>query len=176
MGEEAPKEKTRLQTLSGSLAAVAGAVTAIAAIVASIFPALDYVKGLLHPAATALVCATQPIYPAGRWTMRISKDVSTPAEYANFATFTDPAQGTWLPAEGVGAFTASTVPRPGAHVTITFRMVDPMHPDQNYPYRSINDLVVSADGCQMEGTFQDTASVRGYVVWSYPVASQAKTE
>jgi hypothetical protein len=103
-------------------------------------------------------CSARSGYPVGRW--QIGEENQTPNKYVNFVTFTKSTSGTWLPSTGQGSFTASAAPRPGQEIVITFR------PEEG-AYRSTNKLVVSSDGCRMQGTYSDTEGHHGEAIYTW---------
>ena len=114
-----------------------------------------------QPASAESSCATQAGYPLGRWEIGAIKSTTPTSEYSTFMTLTRPKGGTWLPASGQGNFTASSSPAPGAQVILRLRV------DGNNSYESKNKLVVSPDGCRMNGTFLDTEGHRGEVRYTW---------
>lgn len=113
-----------------------------------------------QPASAESSCATQAGYPLGRWETGV-KSVTSTSEFNTFITFTRSKGGTWLPASGQGSFLASSSPAPGAEVILRYRV------DGNNSYSSKNKLVVSPDGCRMNGTFLDTEGHRGEVQYKW---------
>ncbi|HEX6767551.1 MAG TPA: hypothetical protein VF103_18760, partial [Polyangiaceae bacterium] len=103
-------------------------------------------------------CSARPGYPIGRWL--IGAPDQSPDAYASFVIFTKSTSGTWLPTSGQGSFTASAAPRPEQEIVITFQ------PEKG-PYRSINKLVVSSDGCRMQGTYSDTEDHHGEATYTW---------
>jgi hypothetical protein len=124
--------------------------------------------------AGAQTCAERPGYPLGRWGVVPARG-ATPGTYSTFVTFTRPTGGTWLPASGRGSFETSVAPAPGSEVFMTLRA-------EPGTYKSENQLVVSADGCSMTGTFLDTEGHRGEATyrWQRPqdrsMAAEAPTQ
>ena len=108
--------------------------------------------------ASAAACASNPGYPLGRW--GVGTRGATPASYSTFITFTTSTGGTWLPSSGKGSFDTSTAPAPGKAVVIGLRV-------DGGSYRSENQLVVSADGCRMTGTFLDSEGHRGEAIYQW---------
>jgi hypothetical protein len=106
-------------------------------------------------------CPTQAGYPLGRWEIGSIKSTTPTSAFSTFITFTRPKGGTWLPASGQGSFTASSSPAPGEQVILRYRV------DGNNTYSSKNKLVVSPDGCRMNGTFLDTEGHRGEVRYTW---------
>jgi hypothetical protein len=102
--------------------------------------------------ASVQACAERPGYPLGRW--EVGTRSATPATYSTFVTFTTSTSGTWLPSSGVGSFKTSIAPAPEKEVVITFRV-------KGGTYESESQMVVSADGCRMTGTFLDSEGHRG---------------
>jgi len=144
------------QTLPGVLAAVAATATAVAGLI-----------GVLHQAGwlgggavknSVPLCSAQVGYPRGRWAL--GANATDPDKYATFVTFTRPDGGTWLPNTGQGTFEAIPVPSPGAEVLIRFQT-------NSGDYSSTNRLVVSSDGCRMDGTFLDSQGRSGVARYTY---------
>ena len=113
-----------------------------------------------QPASAESSCAAQSGYPLGRWETGV-KSATPTSEFNTFIIFTRQKGGTWLPASGQGNFTASSSPAPGAQVTLQMRV------DGNNSYVSKNKLVVSPDGCRMNGTFNDSEGHRGEVQYKW---------
>jgi hypothetical protein len=105
-------------------------------------------------------CAARQGYPLGRWGIRTQN--ADPASYSMFVTFTGPSSGTWLPSpgNGYGRFETSMTPTPGKSLVLTYRV-------ERGSYNSKNNLVVSADGCNMTGTYLDSADVQGEVFYKW---------
>jgi len=165
------------QTLPGVLTAVATAATAIAGLIGVLNQ-----TGLIgdgnekKPAAakgvitspqvisdnrpTVALCSARDGYPLGRWGVKANSESS--AEFSTFITFTRPNGGTWLPYSGQGSFEAFPVPSPGAEVIIRLR-------PESGGYLSTNKLVVSSDGCRMDGTFSDSEGHRGEASYFYEI-------
>ena len=161
MDENPPPKKPWLQTVPGVLTAVSTSVVALAAIIASLTPVVSMISDFFVPKG----CANRSGYPAGRWVVQDLK-TTTSAQYSTFIMFTDSQRGTWLASGGTGSFSASNAPAPHAKIVPT------MKPDAESRYESKNTLVVSADGCRMDGTFQDTEGHFGEV--TYVLASEQK--
>ena len=68
--------------------------------------------------------------------------------------------GTWAVDRISGSFEASAAPAPG-RVDVTLRL------DSGGNYSSTNNLMVSADGCRMDGTFHDTQNHNGQVTYTW---------
>jgi len=141
--------KNWFQTLPGVLTGVAAVIGAVTALVVALYGG----KGSLSEGET---CATRAGYPLGRW--GVSTQSATPATYSNSGIFTGSSSGTWLPYDdpvnGMGSFVTSETPAPGKTVVMTARA-------EPGTYKSENRLVVSADGCNMIGTFLDSEGHRG---------------
>jgi hypothetical protein len=137
---------------------VLSAVIILAILSAGLIAAKNRIFG--SPGITASSCATRQGYPLGRW--GVSTQNADPASYSTFATFTGPSSGTWLPSpgNGHGSFETSVTPAPGKPVVLTYRV-------ERGPYESKNDLVVSADGCNMAGTFLDSEGHQGEVFYKW---------
>lgn len=133
-----PSLAARCQTLSGPATGLASPQKP---------PIAQNPRGTPKVPANVETCAGRPGYPLGRW--RVAVDNATPAVYSTFVTFTGPSSGTWLPSSGKGSFETSVTPAPGKAVVITLRA-------EPGTYKSENQLVVSADGCSMTGTFMDS--------------------
>ncbi|EKQ68325.1 hypothetical protein OsccyDRAFT_2852 [Leptolyngbyaceae cyanobacterium JSC-12] len=103
-------------------------------------------------------CYDRPGYPLGRWETTVNSETNT--KFATFITFTRPKGGTWLPSTGQGNFTTSVVPAPRRQVILRLRT-------ETGNYLSTNKLVVSSDGCSMQGTFSDSGGVRGEVKYTW---------
>lgn len=103
-------------------------------------------------------CSKRPGYPLGHW--EVGTQNASAATYATFATFTTSTSGTWLPSSGKGSFEASVPPAPGKAVVITFRV-------EGGIYKSESQLVVSADGCSMTGTFLDSEGHTGEAIYRW---------
>jgi hypothetical protein len=103
-------------------------------------------------------CHERSGYPLGRWETIVDSDSN--AKFATFIMFTRPKGGTWLPSTGQGYFTTSDAPTPGIELTLRLRT-------ETGNYLSTNKLVVSPDGCNMQGTFSDTGGVRGAVKYKW---------
>jgi hypothetical protein len=108
--------------------------------------------------ASAETCAESQGYPLGRW--EVNTRSATPATYSTFVTFTTPTSGTWLPSSGIGNFKTSVAPTPGEEIVLTYRV-------KGGTYKSENQLVVSADGCKMTGTFLDSEGHRGEAIYQW---------
>jgi hypothetical protein len=161
MDEHPLPKKPWLQTVPGVLTAVSTSVVALAAIIGNLTPAVRVISDFFLPKG----CANRSGYPAGRWVVQDLK-TTTAAQYSTFIMFTDQQRGTWIASAGTGNFTASNAPIPHAKIILT------MKPDAESRYESTNTLVVSADGCRMEGTFQDTEGHFGEV--TYVLATEQK--
>jgi hypothetical protein len=159
--DESPKPKSSWwQTLPGVLTAVAAAATAIAGLIGGLHTA-----GLLGggnvkpaPAPTEQLCSARTGYPTGRWRV-IDKSNPSPSS-STFVIFTRPAGGTWVPYTGQGSFESFPTPSPGAEVVLKLRV-------DSANYVSTNNLVVSADGCRMDGTYNDTEGHKGEASYFY---------
>jgi hypothetical protein len=157
MDENPAPKKSWLQTVPGVLTAVSASVVAIGAIVGSLTPLLGTVGDFFQPKG----CFNRPGYPVGRWEVEDINSRTRRSEFSTFITFTGPQRGTWIPTDGQGSFTASNPPSPHAEVILTLR------PDQQSNYVSTSKLVVSADGCRMQGTFADNQDHSGEVVYVF---------
>jgi len=158
--------KNWFQTLPGILTGVAAVIGAVTALVVALYGG----KGShseapkTEPSASATkrknveTCATRPGYPLGRW--GVATQSATPATYSTFVTFTGSSSGTWLPSSGKGSFETSVKPAPGKAVVVTFRA-------EPGTYKSESQLVVSANGCRMTGTFLDSQGHRGEVFYTW---------
>ena len=154
---EAPvPKKPWLQTVPGILTAASTSVVAIAAIIGALTPAAELIREFFQPKG----CFNRAGYPVGRRAMQDLR-TSTPATYSTFITFTGPQDGTWLASAGPGSFTASNVPLPNTGVVLTLK------PEGDNKYQSTSKLIVSADGCRLEGTFGDTEGHFGEVVYTF---------
>jgi hypothetical protein len=100
-------------------------------------------------------CSSRKGYPLGKWTVGATKDWKTMAIF-----FTTPTGGTWTPASGSGDFDTSVVPSPGAGVNLYFHAA-------GGSYLSTNKLVVSDDGCHMEGTYADNQGHSGTALYTW---------
>lgn len=172
--DESPKPKSSWwQTLPGVLTAVAAAATAIAGLIGGLHqagvlgrpdvkptpvPTVQVGDGKPTPVPTVQLCSTRTGYPRSRWRVD-DKSNSSPAS-ATFVTFTRPTGGTWLPYTGQGSFESFPAPSPGAEVVIKFRV-------DSGNYLSTNNLVVSSDGCRMDGTYDDSEGHRGEARYFY---------
>ena len=103
-------------------------------------------------------CSKRPGYPLGHW--EVGTQGASAATYSTFITFTTSTSGTWFPSSGKGSFEASVAPAPGKAVVITLRV-------EGGTYESENQLVVSADGCSMTGTFVDSEGHRGEAIYRW---------
>jgi len=165
------------QTLPGVLTAAAAAATAIAGLIGVLHQAgligggnekkptavkegITSQRTIGETRSTGQLCSARAGYPLGRW--GIGAKSRSSAELATFVTFTRPNGGTWLPYSGQGSFEAFPAPSPGAEVVIRFR------PDSGN-YLSTNNLVVSSDGCRMDGTFSDSEGHRGEASYLYEI-------
>ena len=159
---EKSESKNWFHTLPGvltGLAAVVGAITTLVVTFAGEKPSAGAnLKPKSDGAAIVESCASRPGYPLGRW--GVSVESATPATYSNFVTFTGTSTGTWLPTSGKGSFQTSVVPAPGKAVVITLSM-------EPGAYTSESRLVVSADGCTMNGTFLDSERHQGEVFYRW---------
>lgn len=115
--------------------------------------------------ASAQTCAERSGYPLGRW--GVGTQGATPASYSTFVTFTRPSSGTWLPSSGKGSFETSVTPASGKEIVITLKA-------EPGTYKSENQLVVSADGCSMSGTFFDSEGHSGEAVYRWQGDSSDK--
>ena len=145
------------QTLPGALTAVAATATAVASLIGVLHQAGWFVGGDDGKKSVPL-CSAHAGYPRGRWAL--GANATDPDQYATFATFTRPDGGTWLPNTGQGTFEAIPVPSPGAEVLIRFQT-------NSGDYSSTNRLVVSSDGCRMDGTFLDSQGRSGVARYTY---------
>jgi hypothetical protein len=123
------------------------------------FSASAQVPAMFDAAAVAAAagCTGRLGYPLGRW--RVS---ATPprADYNTFVLFTTKESGTWLPSSGAGSFTVRPALAPQTALVLTYRAA-------NAPsWTSVNSLVVSGDGCSMQGTF-DSVGARGEVRYEW---------
>ena len=171
MDENQKPKNSWWQTLPGVLTAVAATATSIAGLIGVLHTAgvIETKPSVVKEDVTSpevnretrppgKLCSALTGYPLGRWAINAKSRSS--AEYATFVTFTRPNGGTWLPSTGQGSFEAFPSPSPGAEVVIKFR------PDSGN-YLSTNNLVVSSDGCRMEGTFSDSEGHRGEASYFY---------
>ena len=172
--DESPKPKSSWwQTLPGVLTAVAAAVTAIAGLIGGLHqagllgggdmkptPAPTVQVGNVKPTPvpTVQLCSARSGYPTGRWRI-IDKSNSSP-DSSTFVTFTRPTGGTWLPYTGQGSFESFPAPSPGAEVVLKLRV-------DSGGYSSTNNLVVSSDGCRMDGTYNDSEAHKGEASYFY---------
>ena len=167
--DENPKPKSSWwQTLPGVLTAIAAAATAIAGLVGGLHSA-----GLLGggdvkpkpvptvqttPAPTEQSCSAHAGYPTGRWRVI---DRSNPSSTSSASiTFTRSSGGTWVPYAGQGSFESFPTPAPGAEVVLKLRV-------DSSDYVSTNNLIVSSDGCRMDGTYNDTQGHKGEASYYY---------
>jgi hypothetical protein len=157
MDENSAPKKSWLQTLPGLLTAVSAAVVALATIVGALTPLFGWIGDYFQPTG----CSNRSEYPLGRWNAAEINGAPPGPQYSTYIMFTTPKGGTWLPSQGQGSFTASNAPSPHAEVILTVKT------DYEAKYESKNKLVVSADGCRMEGTFADNEANRGSVVYVY---------
>jgi hypothetical protein len=132
-------------------------VVALATIIGALTPLTGWIGDFFQPKG----CSNRSGYPVGRWGVEDIKSSTRRGEFSDFIMFTGPQRGTWIPSEGQGSFTASNAPSPHAEVILTLK------PDYQSTYVSTNKLVVSADGCRMEGTFADTQNHSGEVVYVF---------
>jgi hypothetical protein len=183
--DESPKPKSSwFQTLPGVLTAVAAAVTAIAGLIGGLHQAGLFGGGdgkptpaptvqstpaaavqptpastvQSTPAPAVRSCSGRAGYPLGRW--RVNDKSSASAASSTFVTFTRPTGGTWLPYSGQGSFESFPAPSPGVEVVLKLRV-------DSGNYLSTNSLVVSPDGCQMDGTYNDSEGHRGEATYVY---------
>ena len=155
--DEAPApKKPWWQTVPGMLTAASTSVVAIAAIIGALTPAVGVIRDLFQPKG----CFNRTGYPVGHWTVQDLR-TTTPATYSTFIQFTSPNHGTWLASSSPGSFTASNAPIPNGEIILTLK------PDGHSDYESTSKLVVSGDGCRMEGTFGDTQGHFGEVVYIF---------
>ncbi len=181
--DESPKPKSSWwQTLPGVLTAAAAAVTAIAGLIGGLSqagvlrggnakptaapteqvavvkptPAATEQAGDVKPTPVAKVqlCSDRAGYPTGRWGI-VDKNNSSP-DLSTFVNFTRPTGGTWIN----GSFESYPAPSPGAEVVLKLR-VDAGN------YLSTNNLVVSSDGCRMDGTYLDSQGRKGEASYFY---------
>lgn len=161
MDENPPPKKSWIQTLPGILTAVAGSLVALATIAGTLTPLAGKISVFFWPDQPK-GCFTQSGYPVGKWEVEdVKSDGTRRSEFSTFITFLDLQNGTWIPSQGTGSFTASTTPKPHTGVTLTLR------PDDQSTYVSTNRLVVSGDGCRMAGTFTDNQNHSGEVAYIY---------
>ena len=156
MDENPAPKKPWLQTVPGLLTAASASVAALATIIGALTPLVGGISDFFQPKG----CSHRSGYPIGRWDVEDIKS-RTQAQYSNFIMFTNPQRGTWIASEGPGSFTASNAPSPNAEIILTFK------PDYQSNYESTNKLIVSADGCRMDGTFGDTDKNFGEVVYLF---------
>lgn len=162
MADEASAlKKPWWQTLPVTLTAASTSVVALAAIVGALTPAVSVIRDFFQPQG----CVYRAGYPVGRWAVQDLR-TTTPATYSTFIQFTGPKQGTWLGSSSPGSFVASNSPSPNSEVVLTLK------PDGVSDYTSTSKLIVSADGCRMEGTFGDTQGHFGEVVYIFAVDSR----
>jgi hypothetical protein len=139
-------------------------VTLAVAVLLAIVAGLEIYKGRLAAALELdhgrLACATRPGYPLGHW--EVGTQNADRASYSTFVIFNGPTSGTWLPSpgNGKGTFVTSATPAPGKEVDMTFRV-------ELTPYESKSALVVSPDGCSMNGTFLDSENHAGEAVYRW---------
>lgn len=157
MDENPAPKKPWLQTVPGALTTASASVVALATIIGALTPLAGWIGDFFQPKG----CSNRSGYPVGRWDVEDIKSSTRRAEFSNFIMFTSPQRGTWIPSEGQGSFTASIAPIPHAEVILTLK------PDYQSTYVSTSKLVVSADGCRMEGTFADTQNHSGEVVYVF---------
>ena len=158
--------KNWFQTLPGVLTGVAAVIGAVTALVVALYGGKGSLSEGLKTESPASAttqknvetCAARPGYPLGRW--GVATQSATPASYSTFVTFTGSSSGTWLPSTGKGSFETSVTPAPGKAVVVTFRA-------EPGTYKSENQLVVSADGCSMTGTFLDSEGHRGEAIYGW---------
>jgi hypothetical protein len=132
-------------------------------------------------------CADMKGYPRGIWITR-GVEVLVGAKETTFADelgdFTSPTGGVWYAGEGKQSpdgtypqrtrklFSTTEAPSPGQRIVVTWS--DPA--DNKFTANS--DLLVSDDGCSMQGPFRNTASnleggvVEGFVQYCWSHASQ----
>ena len=172
--DESPKPKSSWwQTLPGVLTAVAAAATAIAGLIGGLHtagllgggnvkptPAPTVQVGDVKPTPepTVELCSARTGYPTGRWRV-IDKSNPSPNS-STFVIFTRPAGGTWIPYAGQGSFESFPAPSPGAEVVLKLRV-------DSGNYLSTNNLVVSSDGCRMDGTYNDSEGHKGEASYFY---------
>jgi len=157
MDENPAPRKSWLQTVPGVLTAVGASVVALGTIIGTLTPLFTKISDFFQPEG----CSNWSGYPVGRWDVEDIKSPTRRSEFSTFIMFTRPQRGTWIPTQGQGSFTASNAPSPHAEVILT------LTPDDQSTYVSTNKLVVSADGCRMEGTFADTQNNSGEVVYVF---------
>jgi hypothetical protein len=92
--------------------------------------------------------------------VRVGVSAATPAKYSDFVIFMTPTTGTWVPSSGPGEFDASVVPSPGVSININYHALGGR-------YLSTNKLLVSGDGCRMEGTFADNEGHSGAAIYTW---------
>jgi len=159
--DESPKPKSSWwQTIPGVLTAVAAAATAIAGLIGGLHSAGllggENVKPMSAP--TEQLCSARTGYPIGRW--RVIDKSNASANSSTFVIFTRPAGGTWVPYAGQGSFESFPTPSPGAEVVLRLRV-------DSGNYLSTNNLVVSSDGCRMDGTYNDSEGHKGEASYFY---------
>jgi hypothetical protein len=104
-------------------------------------------------------CYLRSGYPLGKWAINV--EVGYKADFNKFVYFQEANAGTWAVDRVSGSFKASAAPAPGAKVDLTIRL------NSGEDYSSTNNLVVSADGCGMEGTFHDTQGHNGQMTLTW---------
>jgi hypothetical protein len=108
-------------------------------------------------------CEADPEYPGGRWDFTVNQE--TPGAYGRFVVFVTPNGGIWRADGGPGGFTAPRAPKSNTEIQVHY------YPEyqEAFHYRSRNTLFVSADGCQMKGTFEDNDNPphHGHVTYQY---------
>src|SRR4051794_9409569 len=161
--EAAVPKKPWWQTVPGMFTAASTSVVAIAAIIGALTPAVGVITDYFQPKG----CFNRSGYPVGRWAVQDLR-TTTPATYLTFIQFTGSKQGTWLASSSPGSFTASTAPAPNSEVILTLK------PDGQSDYQSTSKLVVSADGCRMEGTFGDNQGHFGEVVYIFAAEARSR--
>jgi hypothetical protein len=133
------------------------------------FIAVAIVYGVVHisqpvadrpsPPISSQPCYLRGGYPLGKWA--ISVEAGYKADFNKFVHFLEANTGTWAVDRVSGSFTTSAAPAPAAKVIVKLRL------DSGGNYESTNNLVVSADGCRMEGTFHDTENHNGQVTLTW---------
>lgn len=160
MDENPAPKKAWWQTLPVVLTTIAGSVVALGTIAGALTPLASKVTAFFLPEPPK-GCHTRAGYPVGRWEVEDIRSGTHRSAFSTFITFLEPQSGTWVPTEGQGSFTASTAPKPHTGVTLTLK------PDIQSNYVSTSKLVVSGDGCRMEGTFADNQNHSGEVAYIY---------
>jgi len=100
-------------------------------------------------------CLARTGFPNGYWEAFVHLG-ATEASYSNYILFLTPTSGTW----SKGSFETSAALAAGQEIKLTATM-------PNNPYRSVNTLTVSADGCSLDGTFRDSQDHQGRVTYTW---------